>query len=151
MDRSPSPSYASRPPMAPTWDELTPLLPQELRRWVLADVTWDPHKLWTIDLPTREVPVDELAWILDLPWWRDGDRYFSVRPVDVAADPSRHPAQHARTLAADLDYPLVGTMMEGRLVLLDGLHRLLKARLLGITAVSVRVLPAERIDEVRAR
>ncbi len=130
----------------PTWDELRPLLPPELRRWVLPDVTWDPQKLWSIDLPVRDVAVDELAWMLELPWWRDGDRYFTVRPADVAADP----AQHARTLAADLAHPLVGTMMEGRLVLLDGLHRLLKARLLGAPTVSVRVLPADRIDEIRA-
>lgn len=135
--------------MPPTWDELRPLLPPELRRWTLADVTWDQHTLWTIDVPTREIPVSELAWLLDLPWWRDGDRYFAVRPADVAAEPARHPAQHARTVAADLDHPLVGTTIEGRLVLLDGLHRLLKARLLGITAVRVRVVPADRIDELR--
>lgn len=137
--------------MAPTWEELTPLLPPELRRWVLTDVTWDPHALWTIDVPTVDVAVDDLAWMLELPWWRDGDRYFSVRPIDVAAEPARHAAQHARTLAADLAYPLAGTMMEGRLVLLDGLHRLLKARLLGITTVQVRVLPADRIDDIRTR
>ncbi len=137
--------------MTPTWNELRPLLPPELRRWVLSDVTWDQHKLWTIDVPTREVPLDEIAWMLDLPWWRDRDRHFTVRPADVAADPIRHRAQHARTLAADLDYPLVGTTIEGRLVLLDGVHRLLKARLLGITTVHVRVLPTDRIDEVRIR
>ncbi len=135
--------------MPRTWDELRPLLPPELRRWVLPDVTWDQHKLWTIDLPTCQVRVDELAWMLDLPWWRDGERYFAVRPADVAADPARHPAQHARTLAADLDFPLVGTTIEGRLVLLDGVHRLLKARLLGIPTVRVRVLPRDRIHEIR--
>jgi len=135
--------------VTPTWNELRPLLPPELRRWVLPDVTWDQHRLWAIDVPTCEVPVDELAWMLDLPWWRDGERYFAVRPGDVAAKPARYPAQHARTLAADLDFPLVGTMIEGRLVLLDGVHRLLKARLLGIPTVRVRVLPPDRIDEIR--
>ena len=139
---------ALRPP--PTWDELRPLLPPELRRWVLPDVTWDQHRLWAIDLPVRDVAVAELAWMLELPWWRDGDRYFIVRPVEVAADPARHAAQHARTLAADLTHPLVATTIEDRLVLLDGLHRLLKARMLGITTVRVRVLPADRIDEIRA-
>ena len=134
----------------PTWDELRPLLPPELRRWVLPDVTWDPHKLWTIDLPIVDVPVADLAWMLDLPWWRDGDRHFTVRPADVAADPARHAAQHARTLAAELGYPLVATPMEDRLVLLDGVHRLLKAQLLGIPTVRVRVLPPDRIDEIRA-
>jgi len=133
----------------PTWDELRPLLPPELRRWVLPDVTWDQQKLWAIECPTRDVPTGELAWMLELPWWRDGERYFAVRPIDVAADPARHCAQHARTLAADLDYPLVGTTMEDRLVLLDGIHRLLKARLLGIPTVRVRVVPADRIDELR--
>ena len=50
--------------MAPTWDELTPLLPPELRRWVLADVTWDPHKLWSLDLPTRESRLPDIDLLI---------------------------------------------------------------------------------------
>jgi hypothetical protein len=45
-------------------------------------------------------------------------------------------------MAADLDYPLDLLSRNGRWVILDGVHRLLKADLLRLSNVRVRHLPA---------
>jgi hypothetical protein len=33
------------------------------------DFHWDVRKLWAADLPTVELDVTELSWLLDLPFW----------------------------------------------------------------------------------
>jgi hypothetical protein len=144
-----SPTIGAMPTEAPTWDELYRLLPGELRSYQLG-LAWSHTKLWALDLPVREMPVSELVWQLSLPWWRDGDCYFVLRPVDVLAAPQRYPKQHARTLAADLAYPIDITLRHGHWFVLDGVHRLLKAVLVGRRTISIRQLDAADLDRIAA-
>src|SRR5215470_5135831 len=98
-------------------------------RPVILDAAWDQGLLWTLDLPTVEVPVEDLAWHLRLPLWRAGGRPFAVAPLNVASHPERFPDQYARTLTADLGCPIHMLGRPERLTILDGIHRLLKAHL----------------------
>lgn len=120
----------------PLWD----LIPSQLRG-VLLNVTWEREALHRLPLPVEEVPVAELRWQLDLPWWRDGDRYFAVTPVEVRADPVRYCVHWHRTLNADLRYPVHLLATTARLRILDGVHRLLKA-----DAMGDRYIRAHRVD-----
>jgi len=56
--------------------------------------------------------------------------------------PSRFRTKCQRTMAADLGCPLDLLFRNGRWVILDGVHRLLKADLLGLGNIQVRRLPA---------
>jgi ParB-like chromosome segregation protein Spo0J len=52
-------------------------------------------------------------------------------------------------LAADLRYPLDGYVAAGgRLTILDGVHRLLKAKVEGHSTVRVRVLETDAFDAI---
>lgn len=51
-------------------------------------------------------------------------------------------------MAANLDYPLDVMPNKGKLLLLDGLHRLAKSYLLGKKEVVVRIIPRSRIPEI---
>ncbi len=124
----------------PTWADLYVQLPAEFHPYALK-LAWDHQRLWAIDLPVEEMLVQELAWQLDLPWWRDDGRFFAVRPRDVLAHPERHREQCARTVVADLAFPIDVTLRDSRWFVLDGVHRLLKAVLLDLPTVSVRRLP----------
>ncbi len=54
-------------------------------------------------------------------------------------------------MAADLAFPLQALERPGgHLTVLDGIHRLLKADLLGHATVAVTRLPMERLDEIAA-
>jgi hypothetical protein len=69
--------------------------------------------------------------------------------LEVAADPARYAEQHARTMAADLRHPLDAVRRPGgRLTILDGVHRLLRAHLGGLQSVRVRVLEWTELDRI---
>jgi hypothetical protein len=120
---------------------LQELAPAELRD-VLCEFVWDSNELQRLPLPVDTATVDSLRWHLDLPYWRDDGRPFQVTPSQVKADPARYHEQYQRTMAADLGYPLDLLFRNGRWVILDGVHRLLKADLLGLSTIQVRRLPA---------
>lgn len=92
---------------------------------------WDVLKLWDADLPLAWMQVRELAWLLDKPFWNDGSKKLAVSGRDVAEAPERHRAEYERAMAADLSFPINVILLRGRWVIMDGLHRLLKAWMCG--------------------
>jgi hypothetical protein len=97
---------------------------------------WEIERLHALRLAVRPVAVADLAWLFDVPLWRDeAGRRFRVTPNEVRRHPDRHPTQHARTRAADLDLPIHLAEHRGRWSVLDGVHRLLKADMLGVEAL----------------
>ncbi len=133
----------------PTWAELYPRLPAAFAPYALR-LSWSHERLRALSLAEAEVPVTDLAWQLGLPWWRDGDRYFAVRPLDVLVQPTRYPEEYLRTCRADLAHPIDLTARGGRLFVLDGVHRLLKARMLGRDTIRTRTLPPELLSLIAA-
>ncbi len=130
---------------------LLDVLPPELMD-VILDFHWDVELLHSLDLPTTELPVAELDWQLRLPFWAWDGQPFQVSPLQVAAEPQVYAEQYARTMAADLRYPLdVVRRPDGRITVLDGVHRLLRAHLDGLESVRVRVLGWEKLDAIAVR
>jgi len=125
--------------------DLWHLVPPSLQ-CVLPNVSWDRARLHALQLPIHQVALDDLRWQLDLPWWRDGERYFAVRPTDVHREPGRYPTHWLRTQNADLAYP-IDLLESGRYVVLDGVHRLLKAALAGRTTISARIVSVRSFVE----
>ena len=103
----------------------------EILRGILLDRPWDLRKLLALELPLDEASVEGLAWQLDLPWWRVGDDWFVVTPNQVRAAPARHRDQWDRTMRTDLDVPIHIRETDRGPVILDGVHRLLKASIEG--------------------
>jgi hypothetical protein len=118
---------------------------------VLPLVPWRLDLLHALDLPVRQIPLDELSWQFALPLWQlDGVR-FQITPYDVAADPARYSAHYERVMDSDLDYPIDLVEYRGRLVVLDGNHRLLKASFLRRSWIAAHVLSAEDLESIRRR
>ena len=95
-------------------------------------------------LPGRRLGLEELRWHLDLRWWRRNGVWFQVTPREVLAHPEAH-AEHAERVAnADLSYPLHVVPRHQRWLILDGIHRLVKVEMLGMTDLAVATLtPAD--------
>jgi hypothetical protein len=100
-------------------------IPPILRPYIL-DLLWDVDALHALPLPAVEIVVAELTHHLELPFWAYEGKPFQLTPHQVAAD-----------LAHPLD---VVRRPDGRLTILDGVHRLLRAELSGLHVITVRVL-----------
>lgn len=112
---------------------------------------WQLHKLWSLDLATEQVAVVDLRWQLELPMWQYEGVRFQVRPIDVAAAPDRYPHHYARVMSADSSYPIHIIEHRGRLAVLDGFHRLLKAAMAGADSVTAMRLTRADLQSIVCR
>ena len=116
---------------------------------ILVEHQWELSKLLGLELPVEELSVDALTWQLDLPWWRLGSDWFAVTPNQVRADPTGSSLEHwTRAMGTDLNAPIHVRMTERGPVVLDGVHRLLKARVEGRTTLPGRVLHDEHLPSI---
>lgn len=112
-----------------SFDELVASMPDALRA-VFPPTSWQLEKLWALDLKVEPIEVGDLVWMFELPLWQlDGER-FKVTPNQVAETPMNYRPHYQRVMDADLDFPINLVAYRGRLVVLDGVHRLLKAHFL---------------------
>ncbi len=77
--------------------------------------------------------IEELQWHFDIPfWWTKPDGFYDVTPDVVLQNPEKHREEYERIMQANLDYPLDIMFWKNRWLLLDGLHRLVKTKKLGM-------------------
>ena len=125
--------------LAEQWEAVVVQMPLAVRG-AISTRLWDRDALWALPLPTIMWPIQDLAWILDVPLWAVDGRPFQVSPNQVRRDPTRYAAQFARTLESDLDFPIHLVRLHGRWTILDGVHRLLKADLCGQCEIASKTL-----------
>lgn len=120
----------------------------EVIRETLPAVPWSLRRLWLLDLPVRPVLVEELARLFDLPLWQMNGTRFQVSPRQVRDDPAGFPDHLKRVMASDLRYPIHLVEYKGRLVVLDGFHRLLKAAIEGRREIDAMVLSQQDLEAI---
>lgn len=111
------------------------------------DFEWDEKKVWALDVPSTTVDIDQLIWHLDVPFLSENKEY-DLTPREVLGNPGEHDKEYYRMMQSDLIHPIDVMENKGRLLILDGLHRLMKAFVQGQKNVSVRVIPRERIRDI---
>ncbi|MFA7302139.1 MAG: ParB/RepB/Spo0J family partition protein [Candidatus Paceibacterota bacterium] len=112
------------------------------------DFSWDEKKVWQLDIPVTEMDITELIWHFDIPFLWEGGGIYNLTPQDVIDDKERHISEYERTMKADLVHPIDIMENKGRWLILDGLHRLMKASILGMKKVKVRIIPRDKIPEI---
>ena len=68
--------------------------------------------------------------------------------MEIINDPEKYKDEYERTMKADLSHPIDIMKNKGRWLILDGLHRLMKAYIQGQKKVKVRKIPRERIPDI---
>jgi len=112
-----------------SFEELLATMPDSLRE-VFPQARWELHKLWALDLRVEPIEVVDLLWMFDLPLLPLNGERFKVTPNQVTETPMNFRDTYQRVMDADLDFPIHLVAYRGRLVVLDGIHRLLKAHFL---------------------
>lgn len=119
-------------------------LPQVIKD-VGFDFSWDVRKVWALDVPTQEMPIADLAWHFDLPFWSTPNGYYDLKAQDVIDHPGDNQIEYERTMVADTSHPIDIMQWRGRWLILDGLHRLVKLSIHGAETVKVRKIPTSAI------
>jgi hypothetical protein len=129
-----------------SFEDLLAMTPESMRE-VFPPTRWQLGKLWALDLKVEPVEVADLLWMFDLPLWQLNGERFKVTPNQVAATPMNFRPQYERVMNADLDFPVHLVAYRGRLVVLDGVHRLLKAHFLRRRWIEAKIATATQLLE----
>lgn len=123
-------------------------VPQIIKK-VGFDFHWDERKVWKLKVPAEEMPISKLEWHFKIPFWRLPDNTpYSLKPIDVINHPEKFEKEYKRTLQADLKHPIDIMWNKGQWLLLDGLHRVVKAKILGMETVRVRKISRSYIPKI---
>ncbi|MDO8467529.1 MAG: ParB N-terminal domain-containing protein [Nanoarchaeota archaeon] len=111
------------------------------------DFHWDNKKVWELDINTEEIDIKELEWHFEIPFL-DFNSSYDLSPNQVINNADKFKSEYDRTMKADLNYPIDIMFNKGQWLILDGLHRLMKAKILGMKKVRVRKVPHSKINEI---
>ena len=117
----------------------------EIIKQVGFDFHWDEKKVWVLDVPVEEMDIEELEWHFEIPFWFTPGGFYDLTPNQVLEDPEKYNEEFERIMKADLSFPLDIMLKGDRWVLLDGLHRLAKAKQKGMEKVKVRKISSQFI------
>ena len=113
------------------------------------DFDWDSRKVWLLDVPTEEIDIDELIWHFDIPFWeKEGTDEYNLLPWEVIKHPEIEKTHYKKVIEADLIHPIDIMENKDRWLILDGLHRLVKAYIQGIKIVNVRKISRDYIPKI---
>jgi len=130
--------------------EMGKRIPGTLKDYILP-FNWDVKTVWSLEAPTRKVNRSSLDYLLHLPLWSSipgKGMQFDISPLEVIQDPTRSPHQAKRIENTDTIYPIDMIELEGKLWILDGIHRLAKLYVLGVDYICVRIHHASVIEKI---
>ncbi len=113
------------------------------------DFHWDNQKVWLLDIPTEEIDITEIDWVLDLPFWKNNNVKYTLSPRKVLENIDLYPEHKERILKANTFYPIdVMKNYKNQWTILDGVHRLARLLLERNTKVKVRKIPRDLIFKI---
>jgi hypothetical protein len=124
-----------------------PHIPDIIRK-VGFDFEWDNKKVWALDVPVTEMDITELTWHFDIPFHWNAGGIYNLTSREIIDNPKLYKEEYERTMCADLAYPIDIMENKGKWLILDGLHRLMKAYIQGKDKVPVRRVPRDVIPNI---
>lgn len=93
--------------------------------------------------------IAELEWMFDIPFWNTPNGHYDLSPREAWSNPEKFSQEFERVMHAPLQYPIDIMFNKGRWLILDGLHRLVKAKVLGLKKVRVRKVPVSLTPAIK--
>lgn len=126
-------------------NQLIPATPKITRPKILEDAGFDIYvdtsELRDLPIPIQQIDIKDLIWCFDFPFWeKDGTDDWNLTPRDVIEKKPETTEHMKKIEEASLDYPIVVILHKEKWVILDGIHRLVKAYLLEKPIIDAKVL-----------
>lgn len=110
---------------------------------------YDDSKLWSLDLPVEEIPIEDLEHNLDIKYWeKEGTDDWNLTLREFISDPKKNPCHYKALQGVNMKYPIVIFLFDGSWNILDGAHRYCKAILEGRKTIKVRRVTEEMIPKI---
>lgn len=111
----------------------------------------DYEKLWNLDLPIEEIPISELEYNLDLPYLeKEGTDDWNLTPRDLINQFQEESSHAEKVNQSDSNYPIDIFLLNEKWIIIDGVHRFVKAMMKGSKTIKVRKLTKKMLDGIRA-
>ncbi len=105
-------------------------------------------KFGALDIPVKEISIDELTWHFSIPFWFKPGSHYSLTPQEIIDNPEQFAQEYKRIQNSDTSHPLDIMLWKGKWLLLDGLHRLVKLFLDGQITLKVRKVSHKNIPKI---
>lgn len=76
-----------------------------------------------------KIKIDKMIHNLGFKCWGDPIKKIEFSPLDVMRKPTKYKLHMERIRMADLKYPIIAHIKNGQLLIIDGVHRLAKAKM----------------------
>lgn len=123
-------------------------LPPHIQQYAF-DFRWDNQLVWNLIVESELMNVDQLVWHFDIPWLHTEGERFNLTPKEIMQHPALYKEQYKRTMESDVSFPIDVMYNKGRWLILDGLHRLMKAVHNGEQYVAVRKISREFAHKIK--
>ena len=112
------------------------------------EIYCDTTKLRELDVPVVDFEIEKLIWNFDLPLWeKDGTDDWNLTPREVINKIEGSTTHQNRVTEADLQYPILLLEKNGKWLIIDGAHRLVKAFEAGHTTIRAKIFTANMIKQ----
>jgi hypothetical protein len=109
--------------------------------------SWVTAEIWRLDVPHTTLSIRELGWQLEWPFFSSNPPVplFDLKPRTVLDNPHGYPKHWDRVLSADLAFPVHVSTFGGRVLIIDGFHRLIKSIAAGAVAIECKLVPRHHL------
>ncbi|MBP6859264.1 MAG: hypothetical protein KBC69_01395 [Candidatus Magasanikbacteria bacterium] len=112
------------------------------------EIYCDTVKLRELDLPIVDFDIDKLIWNFDLPLWeKDGTDDWNLTPWDVINKVEGSSIHQERVKQADLQFPILLLNKNDKWLVIDGVHRLVKAFQAQQKTIRAKVYTLELVEK----
>ncbi len=111
------------------------------------EIYCDTLKLRELDVPVVDFAIEKLIWNFDLPLWdKDGTDDWNLTAWEVINKIPDSITHQQRIAEADLQFPILLTEKNDKWLVIDGVHRLVKAFEAKQKTIKAKIFTQTQVD-----
>ena len=114
------------------------------------EIYCDTKKIGALGLPIIDFEINKLIWNFDLPFWeKDGTDDWNLTLWNVINKINGSTSHQKRVELADLQFPILLLNKKDKWLIVDGVHRLVKAFQAGHKIIKAKIISAAMVKKYK--